>query len=61
MIISLKVISERGKELAVVSSYKYRFIRQLKDRLLKWLCFNKSCYAKYLTYIIKSQVLIHDL
>ncbi|CAI6361092.1 unnamed protein product [Macrosiphum euphorbiae] len=54
---SLKIImSERGKELAVVSSHKYRFIRKRKDELLKWICYNKSCYASILTDVKKTQV-----
>jgi len=54
---SLKIIlSERGKELAVVSSHKYRFIRKPKDELLKWICYNKNCYASILTDANKTQV-----
>lgn len=55
---SLKIImSERGKELVVVSSHKYRFIRKRKDELLKWICYNKSCYASILTDVKKTQVI----
>lgn len=54
---SLKIIlSERGKELAVVSSRKYRFIRKRKDELLKWICYNKNCYASILTDANKTRV-----
>jgi len=54
---SLKIImSERGKELAVVSSHKYRFLRKRKDELLKWICYDKRCYASILTDVKKTQV-----
>jgi hypothetical protein len=53
---SLKIIiSELGKELAVVSSHKYCFIRKRKDELLKWICYNKSFYASILTDVKKTQ------
>ena len=50
-------MSERGKELGVVSSYKYRFIRKCKVELLKWICYSKSCYTSILTDVKKTQVI----
>jgi hypothetical protein len=46
----IKIItSECGKDLALTGSNKYRFIRQRKDGLIKWLCTQSTCYASILT------------
>jgi len=43
---TIKIItSERGKDLALVGTDKYRFIRQRKDGQVKWLCTNRTCYT----------------
>lgn len=35
-------MTEREKDLAMVSLHKYRIIQKRKDGSLKWLCSNKS-------------------
>lgn len=50
------VMSECGKELAVFSCHKFRFIRPRNDGLLKWLCSNKRCYARISIDVNKLQV-----
>lgn len=40
------ILSERGKELATVGPFKYRFIRLIKNSgLLKWRCAKNDCTA----------------
>jgi len=47
---AMKIItSERGKDLTLIGSNKYRFISQRKDGLIKWLCTQRTCYASILT------------
>lgn len=56
---SMKIItSERGKELALFNSCKYRFVRQRRDGQIKWLCTNKKCYASILSDSQRSAVLL---
>jgi len=46
----IKIIrSERGEDLVLLDSYKYRFIRKRKDTRLKWKCSNNKCTASILT------------
>ena len=37
--------SKRGKQLRVVDGYKFRWHKNLKDEVERWLCTNKSCTA----------------
>jgi len=38
------ILSERGKELALVNSYKYKLIgERKKDNFLRWRCTNNKC------------------
>jgi hypothetical protein len=40
------ILSERGKELALVNLYKYKLIGERKrDNLLRWRCTNNKCSA----------------
>ena len=50
-------MSERGKNLTLVGTDKYRFIRQRKDGQVKWLCTNRTCYASILLDSGRSKVL----
>lgn len=43
------ITSERGKELILLNSYKYSFVRQRRDGLMKWKCTNRNCSASVLT------------
>jgi hypothetical protein len=43
------ILSERGKELILHKTNKYRFRRQWIDGIIKWLCTNKDCSASILT------------
>lgn len=43
------ITSEKGKPLVLLNLHKYRFIRERKDGIKKWLCTKKSCYASILT------------
>lgn len=40
---------ERGQELILIDTFKYRFRRQRKDGCMKWLCTNKNCSVSILT------------
>jgi len=55
---TIKIItSEQGKDLALVGTKKYSFIRQRKDGQVKWLCTNRTCYASILSESGRSKVL----
>jgi len=43
------ITSEKGKPLVLLNLHKYRFIRERKDGMKKWLCTKKTCYASILT------------
>jgi len=47
------ILSERGKELILHKTNKYRFRRQRRDGIMKWLCTNKDCSASILTTSVK--------
>lgn len=54
---SIKIISsERGKDLILIDTHKYRFRHQRKDGYIKWLCTNKKCGASILTTPDKKSV-----
>lgn len=40
---------ERGVNLILLDSNKYRFIRKRKDTRMKWKCSNNICFAIILT------------
>lgn len=47
---TVKIIkSERGKDLALVNSCKYRFIYQRRDGAIKWRCTKNKCCASIVT------------
>lgn len=50
------ILSERGKELILHKTNKYRFRRQRKDGIMKWLCTNKDCSASILTTADKKSI-----
>lgn len=50
------ILSERGKELILLNSFKYSFVRQRRDGLLKWKCSNRNCSASILTTNDKKQL-----
>jgi len=47
---TLEIIkSEKGNDLALVNTCKYRYIRQRNDGKVKWKCIHKTCSASILT------------
>ncbi|KAF0749039.1 FLYWCH-type domain-containing protein [Aphis craccivora] len=44
------------KELILHKTNKYRFRRQRKDGIMKWLCTNKDCSASILTTADKKSI-----
>lgn len=47
---TLEIIkSEKGNDLALVNTCKYRHIRQRKDGKVKWRCIHKTCTVSILT------------
>lgn len=43
------ILSERGEELVIYNSNKYRFIRQRQDKMIKWRCSKNKCTASILS------------
>jgi len=41
--------SEKGNDLALVNTCKYRHTRQRNDGKVKWRCIHKTCTASILT------------
>ena len=48
------ITTERGKDVAVLNTDKYSFVRQRKDGLMKWKCSNNCCIASLLTKMDKT-------
>lgn len=56
---TVKIIkSERGKDLALVNSCKYRFIYQRRDGAIKWRCTKNKCSANIVTDCDRTTVIV---
>jgi len=49
--------SEKGNDLVLVNTSKYRHIRQRNDGKVKWRCIHKTCNASILTDSKRSIIL----
>lgn len=51
------VTSERGGELLLVNTYKYKRIRLREDKLIRWRCVRNDCTASVLSTFDKTEIL----
>ena len=53
----ITILSEKGKELALVNLYKYKLIGEQKtDNLLRWRCTNNKCLVIIFSGLVKCNV-----